>query len=445
MSTYPLTREQRRTITNLAYPIIGAMASQNLINLVDTAMVGSLGDEALAAVGMSSFVNFMAVSFMMGMSSGVQATCARWKGAGRDGEIALPLNGGLLLAVLLCVPLTVVLLAATPAILGALSPSPAVAETGTGYLQLRLLGMTAVGMNFTFRGYWNAMSMSRLYMATLISMHLCGIALNWVLIFGNLGAPAMGAAGAGLSNAISVWVGLAVYFALAWHFGRREGFLAGLPSRETMRSMFLISLPAGLQQLLFASGMLALFAILARVGTAEVAAGNVLINVMLVTILPSIGFGLAAATLVGQSLGAGNVAEAYAWGWRVARFAAVFVAILAIPAVVAPDLVLRPFLHDAATREIAVWPLRVAAFFAPLECVAAVLMNAHLGAGSSRTVLAVSVATQWGAFLPAAWLLGPVLGFGMLAIWIAQAAYRLLNLTLFSWSWRRREWATIRL
>jgi MATE family multidrug resistance protein len=421
------------------------MASQNIVNLVDTAMVGTLGDEALAAVGMSSFVNFMAVAFMMGMSSGVQAMCARWKGAGRNGEIALPLNGGLLIAAVICIPMTAVLYLATPGILAALAPDPGVARTGSDYLQYRILGMTAVGMNFTFRGYWNAMSMSRLYMGTLISMHLCGIAMNWVLIFGNLGVPAMGAEGAGLSNAISVYIGLAVYFVLAWRHGRGQGFLAGLPSRETLTTIFRISFPAGVQQLLFASGMLALFAILAQVGTREVAAGNVLINIMLVSILPSIGFGLAAATLVGQSLGAGNVNEAYAWGWRVARFAAGFVAVIAIPAVVAPDLVLRPFLHDAATRELAVWPLRIAALFAPLECVAAVLMNAHLGAGSSRSVLFVSVATQWGAFLPAAWLLGVVFGFGMLAIWIAQAAYRMLNLSLFSWSWRRRAWATVRM
>jgi Na+-driven multidrug efflux pump len=166
---------------------------------------------------------------------------------------------------------------------------------------------------------------------------------------------------------------------------------------------------------------------------------------MLVAILPSIGFGLAAATLVGQSLGGHDEDEAYAWGWRVARFAALFVSIIALPAVIAPDLVLRPFLHDEATRELAIWPLRVAALFSPLECVSAVLLNAHLGAGSSRTVLAVSVATQWGVFLPASWVLGPVLGFGMLAIWMAQAAYRMITLSLFWWSWRRRAWAAVRM
>lgn len=419
------------------------MASQNVVNLVDTAMVGALGDQALAAVGMGGFANFMAVSFMMGMSAGVQAMCARWRGAGRSGEIAVPLNGGLLLVAALCLPATGLLILATPAVFHAIAPDPVVADRGTEYLQLRLLGMTAVGMNFSFRGYWNAIGRSRLYMLTLVAMHLVGIALGWTLIFGHFGFPAMGVRGAAVGNVISVWFGSAVYFALAWRFGRGEGFLASLPSRETLRTMMAISIPAGLQQLLFASGMMAMFAILARVGTAEVAVANVLINVMLVAILPSIGFGLAAATLVGQSLGAGDRDEAYRWGWRVARFAAIFVSLLVLPAVLAPDLVLRPFLHDDATRELALWPLRIAALFSPVEAVAAVLMNAHLGAGSSRTVLAVSVGTQWGVFLPAAWLLGPVLGFGLVAIWLAQAAYRILNLFFFARSWRRRAWAGV--
>src|SRR6185369_12822282 len=157
----------------------------------------------------------------------------RWRGAGRTGEIAMPLNGGLLLAALLCLPLTAILITCTPMLLRAVASEPAVAETGTQYLQIRLLGMTAVGLNFSFRGYWNAVNMSRLYMMTLIAMHLAGIALNWILIFGHLGAPALGVEGAGLSNAISQWVGTAVYFSMAWHYGRSEGFLAGLPSRET--------------------------------------------------------------------------------------------------------------------------------------------------------------------------------------------------------------------
>ena len=148
---------------------------------------------------------------------------------------------------------------------------------------------------------------------------------------------------------------------------------------------------------------------------------------------------------MGQSLGGGDEEEAWLWGWRVSKLAALFVAVLAVPALVAPDLVLSPFLHDPATRELAVWPLRLTALFTPAEAIGAVLMNSHLGAGSSRTVLGVSVATQWGFFLPLAWVLGPMLGYGMLAIWFAQVGYRILNLVFFARSWQRRDWAGVTL
>lgn len=419
------------------------MGSQNVINLVDTAMVGSLGDEALAAVGVSSFVSFMAVSFVMGMSSGVQAMCARWRGAGRDREVAVPLNGGLLMSVAITMPLSVAVIAVAPSILAAVSPEPEVALLGTAYLRLRLLGTTAVGMNFAFRGYWNAVDMSRLYMGTLLGMHAANIFLNWVLIYGHLGAPALGLQGAGLANAISTYIGVVAYFTLAWKYGRAAGFLRQLPSREAMRTMLAMSLPAGLQQFLFAAGMMALFWILARVGTTEVAAANVLFNVMLVTILPSIGFGLAAATLVGQALGAREKREAFRWAWRVAWVAVAAVVCISLPAVVAPDLVLAPFLRDPVTRAVAVWPLRIAAAFAPVESLAAVLMNAHLGAGSARRVLVISVLTQWFLFLPLAYLIGPVLGLGLTSIWLLQGVCRLLTVVVFAWSWRQGRWAEV--
>jgi len=422
---------------------MGAMASQNVINLVDTAMVGSLGDKALAAVGMSSFVSFMAISFVMGMSSGVQAMCARWRGAGRDDEVAVPLNGGLLLSVLFTVPASALVIWLVPSILGAVAPEPEVATLGSAYLSLRLLGMTAVGMNFSFRGFWNAIDRSRLYMVTLLGMHAVNIFLNWVLIYGHLGAPALGVRGAGLSNAISTYFGTAVYFALAWSYGRDAGFLRRLPSREAMRTMLAISLPAGLQQFLFAAGMMAMFWILALVGTTEVAVANVLINIMLVTILPSIGFGLATATLVGQALGASQRREASRWAWRVSIVAVIGVTVIALPGLVVPDLVLTPFLRDPATRALAVWPLRIAAIFAPVETVAAILLNAHLGAGSARRVLAISILTQWGLYLPLAYLVGPVLSLGLTAIWLLQGLCRLLTVGVFAWSWRQGRWADV--
>ena len=104
-----LTPERRNRILALAMPIIGGMVSQNILNLVDTAMVSGLGVAALAAVGMASFANFTASAFVTGLSAGVQAIAARRLGQGRGEETAKPLNGGLFLAVVLALPLSAVL------------------------------------------------------------------------------------------------------------------------------------------------------------------------------------------------------------------------------------------------------------------------------------------------------------------------------------------------
>ena len=104
-----LDRLRTRTILVLALPIIGGMASQNVLNLVDTAMVGYLGAPSLAAVGMGSFANFMAVAFIMGLSAGVQAIASRRLGEGRRDQTASGLNAGLLIALLVAVPWSLIL------------------------------------------------------------------------------------------------------------------------------------------------------------------------------------------------------------------------------------------------------------------------------------------------------------------------------------------------
>ncbi len=419
------------------------MLSQNVLNLVDTAMVGSLGDGALAAVGLASFANFMAVAFITGMATGVQAMAARWLGAGRTSETAIALAGGLLLAISLAVPWCILLLAAAPTLFPLLSSDPVVRDFGLDYFQVRLLGMVGVGMNFAFRGYWNAVHQSRFYMGTMMLMHAVNISLNWVLIFGNLGAPALGVPGAALASTLATYVGTACYFGLALRHARAAGFLSGIPSRANLATMLRLSVPASVQQFFFAAGMTAFFWIVGRIGTSELAVAHVLINVMLVTILPGIGFGIAAGSLVGQALGANRVDEAYEWAWRVVQVAVVIVGVLALPAVFFPDLISQIFIHDPHTIELARLPMRIAAMVAPLDVIGMVLMQSHLGAGSSRRVMTVSLCTQWGLFLPAAYVLGPVAGFGLVTIWLANGAYRLLNMSIYAWSWRRRDWTRV--
>jgi len=433
-----------KTILTLALPIIGAMVSQTVVNLVDTAMVGSLGDAAMAAVGLGSFANFMAQAFILGLGTGVQAMAARRKGEGQEGSMALSLNGGLLLAAVAAVPLSASLFVSTPHLFPLLSRDPVVQTLGSAYLQARLVGMVFVAANFCFRGYWNGISRPRLYLQTLLLIHTSNIAISYVLIFGKLGLPALGSTGAGIGTTAALALGTAYYLLLGVRLARGNGFLRGMPDATMLRGLLRLSVPSGLQQMAFAAGFTVLMWIIGRIGTAEVAAANVLINLTLFALLPGLGLGLAANSLVGQALGRGAADDARRWGWDVVRVGVGLMALLGLPMWVTPRLLLALFLHNPATLELAVSPLRLVGLGIALDGVGMVLLQALLGAGASRTVLVIATALQWLFFLPAAYLIGPVGGAGLLGIWGVQAIYRAAQAALFAWVWQKGRWQAIR-
>ena len=436
--------DRLRRILWLALPIIGGMVSQNVMNLVDTAMVGTLGDAALAAVGLGGFANFMFMALLLGLSVGVQTITSRRKGEGRFEEMAVPLNGGLLILLCVAPPLSALLYFAVPAIYPWLNADPAVIEQGVPYLQARVLAMLFMGANFAFRGYWNAVDLPRLYMNTLIVMHASNIFLNWVLIFGNLGAPALGAHGAGIASAVSTAVGFAIYVRLGLRHARAAGFLQKAPPRAEVAALFRLSLPTGIQQLFFATGFVITFWIIGQVGTREMAAASVILNLTLVALLPGLGLGLAAASLVGQSLGRLAPNEAYRWGWDVARVGMVGLALLGLPGAIWPELLLRVFIHDPETIAVASLPMRLVGIGMAVEGLGVVMMHNLLGAGDAKRVMKVAVLSQWVGFLPLAYVAGPMMGFGLTVIWTMQLGYRAAMAGVFTLFWLRRDWTRIK-
>jgi putative MATE family efflux protein len=434
---------RRQRIFALALPIVGGMLSQNLLNVVDTAMVGFLGNAALAAVGLGSFVVFMCQALILGISTGVQTLAARKKGEGQIDRAAKILNTALLLVLVAAPVLSVILIQLAEPLYPFLNKDASVIEQGVPYLEWRLAATVFVGMNFAFRGYWNALDLSRMYMKTLIIMHACNIFLNYVLIFGNFGSPALGVTGAGMASAISMAIGTAIYFYLGLAHARKDGFLRGLATRQETRSLIRISGPSSLQQLFFAAGFVAIFWIIGKIGTTELAAANVLITVTLFAILPGLGLGLACTTLVSQALGRGDREDAYRWAWDVAKVTVVVMTVLGLPMWLIPDLVSSIFIHDAATRDVARWPMRLVGLTMPIEALGFAFMHGLLGAGDAKGVMYVSVGIQWLLLIPLAYLIGPILGFGLLAIWLLQGGTRSMQSVIFLLKWKSRQWQQI--
>ena len=250
-----LKLDRSRRILRLALPIMGGMLSKYILNLVDIYFVKSLGSAALAAAGIGGFANFVAVSIILGVSTGVQATVARRKGRGVVGELAKPLNTGLLIAGFGGIIISIFLYVLIPHIYPLLNGDEDVVAQGSSYLQIRMFGLTFIGLNFAFRGYWNGINLPKVYMSTLVIMHIINVLANYMLIFfGNLGAPALGLDGAAWGTNLSLMCGTLIYCAVGFRMSIKHGFLSLLPSRKEIIKMIRVSLPSGVQQLFFRQG-----------------------------------------------------------------------------------------------------------------------------------------------------------------------------------------------
>ncbi|WP_299310459.1 MATE family efflux transporter [uncultured Halomonas sp.] len=436
---------RRQTILRLALPIIAGMLSQSLINLIDAAMVGSLGEVPLAGVGIGGYAMFMVTALLFGLSSGVQAQTARRHGEEAWGRRAVPLNAGLLIALATALPITLLCLWQAPRLLALINQDPAVNAVAVEYFRWRVVSLIAVAMIFCFRGYWNGIQQTGIYLRIILAMHAINVAASLTLIFGYFGLPAMGPAGAGAGTTLSLFAGLGIWALLSARHARSSGFLGGLPRRATFTTTLRLATPHSFQQLWFAAGYAVLFWILGQIDTRSVAVGHVLVNLSLLLILPGVGLGMAAMSLVGQALGREAHQDAHRWGWEVVHLAWLCLAVLALPMALFPELVLGLFLHDPALIDLGRLPLQLTALMIVLDAAALVLAQALLGAGANRTVMTTTLGLQWLLFLPLAWWVGVGLEQGLMGIWWVQLGYRCLNSAWFAMIWQRRRWQSLKI
>jgi Na+-driven multidrug efflux pump len=127
----------------------------------------------------------------------------------------------------------------------------------------------------------------------------------------------------------------------------------------------------------------------------------------------------------------------------VAKMSVVLLSVLGLPVVLIPDLVLSIFIHDQVTRELAFWSMLAMGLTMPIEALAFVFTHGLLGAGDARRVMLVSIGTQWLLFLPMAYIVGPVLGFGLTGVWIWQGVIRVVQAWIYIALWRGRKWQCI--
>ena len=422
------------------------MGSSALLSLVDTAMVGWLGNAELAGVGLGSFASWIYLGFFQGLTIAVQALVSRRVGQGRIDEAGASLNAALLLLAIVAPSSAVILWVATPSLFALLNNDPAVLAAGVPYLRWVIAQSLFTGAIYAFNGFWNGIGRSRMYIAPLVVMHVTNAVLAYALIFGHFGLPAMGTEGAGLATALASVVGCALYFVLAHRHARPFGFMRARPTRDEFGAVMRLAVPGGLQQLFDTLALTLMYRIVGSIGTIELAAYAVLINLVGLVGLPAFALGSAGAALVGQALGRGNIDDASRWAWDVLRVGAIGLALIGAPFWLVPDLLLSIWLHEDTAIDVARTPMRILGAMIVFNGAGYMLAAMLNGAGDVRRVTWVNLITQWCWLLPGAWLLGPVLGGGLLGVWcMHQFGFRALQSVIYVLIWRTRRWAHVQL
>lgn len=432
------------TLLKLGLPITAGMLSQSLLNLVDAAMVGQLGEIALAGVGAAGYSHFVVISLILGLSSSVQVKVARLMGNRSTNRMISPVNAAILISILISLPLSAFVIPLSEYILAIVidtqSPQGIIAEQ---YFDYRASAIVFVAINLSLRGWWNGTHRPITYIKALFLTQLLNVFFSYILIFGHLGLPAYGAAGAGLGTALAMvsCVGINIY--LIFRDPTAQGFLRYWPSFAMIRQILSASIPHSLQQLFMAFAILILFSIVARLGVSQQAIAHVLINFALLLILPAVGIGMASTSLISHAIGSRDHQAAYLWGWRACYTATFLLFTISLPIWAFPEAILQIFLTDPTLISQATLPLQLTAVAICVDVAAIVLAQALLGANATKQVFTITTSVQWIIFLPLAWLAGPLLGFGLLGIWLAQIFYRALASIIFIYIWKQQGWLTI--
>ena len=426
------TTPLRRAILLLAVPMVLEMAMESVFALTDIFFVGRLGPAAVATVGLTESLLSVVYALAMGLAMGITAVVARRIGE-RDPEAAAHAAAmGVLLGGGVALVLGAAGVALAPTLLRLMGAPAEVIAVGSGYARVMLGGEASIILLFVANAIFRGAGDAAIAMRTLTLANAINIVLGPLLIFGPGPFPALGVTGAAVATTIGRGTGAA--YAL-WRLfaasggGRAAGSAPRVqlarrhfrPDAELLRRLVSLSSAASVQMMVSTASWIGLVRVTAGFGASALAGYTIAIRIVVFAILPAFGMSNAAATLVGQALGARNPDRARRAVWQTGHYAAAFLTALGLVFLVFAPALVDVFTRDAAVRAYAIDALRVIAAGFPLYGYGMVLVSAFNGAGDTRTPTWLNLAVFWAFEIPAAWLLARTFGLGPHGVFLSIA------------------------
>lgn len=436
------TGSLRRAIVILSIPMVLEMLMESIFEVADIFFVAKLGADAVTAVGISASLLIIIFAIGMGFAMAATALVARRIGEKDPEEAAKAAFQAILAGVAVSIPLAIVGIIYAADLLRLMGASESVVEIGTMYCAIMIGSNGTILLlfliNAAFRGAGDAaVAMRALWIANLLN-----IALDPLLIFGLGPFPEMGVTGAAVASAIGRGLGVVYQVVMllrgSGHLRLQARHLRVDP--ETMKQMLGIAWPGVIQYLVGTASWLVMIRFLAWFGSNAVAGYTIALRVLIFVLLPSWGMSNAAATLVGQNLGAGKPDRAERAVWITSLANAAFLALITVVCLLFTRPLILVFTDDPAVVAYGVECLRIISLSYIFFAFGMITVQAFNGAGDTVTPTWINLIAYWLFQVPLAYLLARPWGYDATGIFIAITAAQVAIAVLGVLWFRRGRW-----
>lgn len=434
-----------RALIILSIPMILEMVMESLFAVVDVFFVSRIGTDAIATVGLTETVVTIVYALAIGISMGATAMVSRRIGEKDEEAAAVAAVQAIILSASVSVIISIIGIFYADDILRMMGGSPELVASGANYTRIILGTNIVITFLFLLNGIFRGAGDAFLAMRALWIANICNIILDPLLILGIGPFPELGLQGAAIATSIGRGLGVSyqVYILLS---GASIIRLARRHLRITwqiIKRLAKVSLNGAWQFMISSLSWIVMMRITADFGSEAVAGYTVAIRLIIFTILPSWGLSNAAATLVGQNLGAGEPERAEQSVWRAGYYNTIFLLAISVVFIVFARQLLGLFTEVEAVKNAGVLALRIICVGYLFFSYGMVISQSFNGAGDTFTPMVVNIICFWFLQIPLGFLLAKTLGLGLAGVCWAIVLSETVLATIFIILFRRGKWKTV--
>lgn len=432
----------RRAILLLSIPMVLEMVMESIFAVADIYFVSKLGADAVATVGLTESLMTLVYAIGIGFSMATTATVARRIGEKNRAGASIAASQSIIVGIIISLVLAIPGLYLAKDLLSAMGASEEMISSGYSYTAIMISGNIVIVLLFIINAIFRSAGDAALSMRVLWFANICNIILDPCLIFGLGPFPELGIQGAAIATVTGR--GLAVMYQFYILFsgkGRINLTLKSFHIRTDIIKKLIKLSYGGIGQLIIAmSSWIVLMRILADFGSEVLAGYTIAIRVVIFSLLPSWGLANAAATLVGQNLGANQPERAEKSVWKTSFINMGFLAIFAILFITMPEFFIRFFIDDPEVINHGIQALQIISFGYLFYAFGMVMPQAFNGAGDTTTPTIINLVSFWMIELPVAYVLAKVMGFEEIGVFYSIVFAESVMALMGIWLFKRGKW-----